>query len=103
MNKSKVELVESEGFTINFPSVGAPMATRAEGDEVVVVMRFTFRPRDNVMDIDLDVSASVDGTTVPSLDEDAPTDFSRYWRAPVVSHPKSPQDATGSLSHEAHP
>ena len=72
MSEAKVSLVESQGFTINLPSISAPVAVRAEGDEIVVSMRFTLRPRDNVMDIDLDVSASGDSTSVTCLNEDAP-------------------------------
>ena len=83
MDEAQVDFVKPQGFTINFPSVGAPVAIRAEGDEIVVFVRLTLRPRDNVMNIDFDVSAGGDGAAVPSLNKDAPTDFSRYWRAPL--------------------
>lgn len=83
MGEPKVELVESKAFTINFPSIGAPMAVRAEGDEVVIFMRLTLRPRDNVMNVDFDVSTSRDGATVAGFNKDTPPDFGRYWRAPI--------------------
>lgn len=83
MSEAKVEFVKAEGFTVNLPTVGAPVAVRTEGDEVVILVRLTLRPRDNVMNIDFDVSASRDSAPVTSLDEDAATDFSRYWRTTV--------------------
>jgi hypothetical protein len=83
MNEPEVELVEPKTFTINFPSVGAPMAVRTEGDEIVILMRLTLRPRDDVMNINFDVSASRDGTSMARLDQNAPSDVSRYWRAPI--------------------
>lgn len=83
MSEPKVELIEPKGLTINFPSVGAPVAIRTEGDEIVVLVRLTLRPRDNVMNIDFDVSTSRDGTAVTGLDEDTSADVSRYWRAPL--------------------
>lgn len=83
MNEPKVELVQAQGLTINFPSVGAPVTVRAEGDEIVVLVRLTLRPRDNVMNVDFDVSTSGDGAAVSSLDKDTPPDFTRHWRAPV--------------------
>ncbi|MDR3424128.1 MAG: hypothetical protein P4M13_03490 [Alphaproteobacteria bacterium] len=81
MSETKVQLVKPEALTINFPSVGAPVAIRAEGDEVIVLVRLTLRPRDNVMNIDFDVSTGGDGASVAGLDQDAPSDVSRYWRA----------------------
>ena len=83
MREPEVELVKPEGFTVYLPSIGAPVAVRAEGDEVVILMRLTLRPRDNVVNVDLDVSTSRDGAAMPSLDENSPLDVSRYWRAPV--------------------
>lgn len=84
MNEAQVSLVESEGFTINVPFVGSPMTVRTKSDEIVILMRMTVRPRDNVMDIDLDVSASGDGASVSRLDEDAPSEFSGYWSPPFT-------------------
>ena len=83
MSESQVEFVKPQAFTINFPSVGAPVTVRANGDEIVVIVRLTLRPRDNVMNIDLDVSASGDRASVPGFDQDAPSDPSRYWTATV--------------------
>ena len=103
MNESQVEFVEPEGLTINIPSIGAPMAIRAEGDEIVVGVRLTFRPRDNVMDIDFDVSTDGDSAAVARLNQDSPAEFSRYWRTPVVSHQESPQDANDNLSRATSP
>ncbi len=83
MGESKIDFVEPQALTINLPSVGSPMTIRAEGDEVVVLVRLTLRPRDNVMNVNFDVSTSGNSAAVPSLDKDAPADFSRYWRAPI--------------------
>ncbi len=83
MSEAKIELVEPNGFTINLPSVGAPVAIRAEGDEVVILVRLTLRPRDNVMDIDFDIPASGNSAAVPGLDENAAADVGRYWWAPI--------------------
>jgi hypothetical protein len=79
MSKSKVEFIKPEAFTINLPSVGAPVTVRTESDEIVIVMRLTLRPRDNMMKIDLDISAGGDGASMTRLDQDAPSDPSRYW------------------------
>jgi hypothetical protein len=72
MDEPKVELVKSQALTINLPSVGAPVAIRTEGDEVVVLVRLTLRPRNNVMNIDLDVSTGGDSAAVTRLNQDAP-------------------------------
>ena len=77
MSESKIDLVEPQRFTINLPSVGPPVAVRTEGDEIVILMRFTVRPRDDVMNIDIDVAARGDGTAVASLDEDPAAQISR--------------------------
>lgn len=81
VSETKIEFVDSQALTINLPTVGAPMAVRAEGDEVVILMRLTLRPRDNVVNIDLDVTASGDCAAVPGLYKDAPFDISRYCGA----------------------
>lgn len=83
MSEPKVEFVEPQGFTINFPSIGAPMAVRAEGDEIVILMSLTIRPRDNVVDVNFNVAASGDSTSMPSLNENPASDLSGYWRAPL--------------------
>jgi hypothetical protein len=83
VSEAKVELVEPKGFTINLPSVGAPVAIRAEGDEVVILVRLTLRPRDNVMNIDLDIPAGGNGAAVPGLNQDAAPEFSGYRWAPI--------------------
>ena len=99
MDEPNVNLVQPEGFTINLPSVGSPVAVRAEGDEIIILVRLTLRPRDNVMNIDLDVSTSRDGTSVARLDENLPFDLSRYWGtlvhklpslANVIGEPRRP-------------
>lgn len=83
MDKSKVELVEAQRFTINVPGISAPVTVGAECNEIVVLVRLTLRPRDNVMNVDLDVSAGRDGATMSGLDENASADFGRYWRTSV--------------------
>lgn len=84
MSESKINLIEPQRFTINLPSTGPPVAVRTEGDEIVVLMRFTLRPRDNVMNIDIDVSASGDGAAMASLDEDSAAQISRDWGSVVA-------------------
>lgn len=79
MRETQINLVKTKGFLINLPFVSTPVTIRTESNEVVILMTLTVRPRDNVMDIDIDVSASGDGTTVSGLDEDSPSDFSRYY------------------------
>ena len=83
MDDSQVELVKPKALTVNLPSVGAPVAVRTESDEVVILVRLTLRPRDNVVDVHLDVSTGGSGASVSGLDQDAASDVSRYWRAPV--------------------
>jgi hypothetical protein len=88
MNKPQIEFVKTKGLTINLPSISTSMTIRTESDEVVILMRLTLRPRDNVVDVNLDISASGDCTAVSSLDEHATADVSRYWR--TVVHNQSP-------------
>ena len=84
MDKAKIDLVESKSLTINFPSIGPPMAVRAEGDEIVVLVRLTLRPGDNVMNVNFDVSTSGNSASVSGLDKDSSPDVSRYWRTPII-------------------
>ena len=85
MNETQIKLVESEGFTINIPSlVGPPMTIRTKSDEVVILVSLRLRPRDNVMNVAFDISASGDSASVSSLDENSSSDFSRYWRASLL-------------------
>jgi hypothetical protein len=83
VSESEVDLIKPEAFAINFPSMGEPMTIRTKGDEITVLIRLTLRPRDNVMNVNFDVSTSGNRALVTSLDKDAPTDFSRYWTAPL--------------------
>jgi hypothetical protein len=85
MSEAKVDLVEAQGFTINFPSIGAPMTVRAEGDEIVILVRLTLRPRDNVMDINFDITTGGDRTTMSRFDKDSTPEVSRYWRSSIPS------------------
>lgn len=84
MDEPKVDFIESQALTINLPSICAPVAIRAKGDEIVVLVRLTLRPRDNVMNVDFDVSTGRDGATMPGLDQDPPAQFGGYWRAPGI-------------------
>jgi hypothetical protein len=83
MSEPKVDFVKPQALTINFPSVGAPMTISAEGDEIVILVRLTFRPRDNVMNVNYDVSTGGNRAPVTCFDKNTPTDVSRYWRAPL--------------------
>jgi hypothetical protein len=46
-------------------------------------MSLTLRPRDNVVNVNFDVSTSRNSAAVTSLDKDAPSDFSGYWRTKI--------------------
>lgn len=83
MGEAEIELVKQQTFSVNFPAVGAPMTIRTEGNEIVILMRLTLRPRDNVMNVNFDVSTTGNGAAVPGFDKDAPSEFSRYWSAPI--------------------
>ena len=83
MSEPQVDLVKTQAFTINLPSVGAPMTIRTESEEIVVLMRLTLRPRDNVMNVDFDVSTGRDGAAMSGFDKNASTDVSRHWRTPI--------------------
>jgi hypothetical protein len=83
MSETKVEFIKSQGFTVNLPNVGPSVAIRTESDEIVILVRLTLRPRDNMMDIGIDVSAGRDGASMPSLDENTSPDLSRYWRTDI--------------------
>jgi hypothetical protein len=41
VDEPKIDFVEPKRFTINLPSVGAPVAIRTEGDKVIILMRLT--------------------------------------------------------------
>jgi hypothetical protein len=93
MSEPQVKFVKSQALAINFLAVSAPMTIRAEGDEVLVLMCATSRPRDNVVDIHFDVPTSGDRASMAGFDENAPTESSRHWRTlvPIISksHPFS--------------
>jgi hypothetical protein len=55
-----------------------PMTVRAEGDEIVILVRLTLRPRDNVMDINFDITTGGDRTTMSRFDKDSTPEVSRY-------------------------
>ena len=83
MSEPKIELVESKAFTINLPSIGEAMTIRTESDEIVILMSLTLRPRDNVMDLSVDVSTSGDSAAMSGFNKNTSTDFSRYWRTRI--------------------
>jgi hypothetical protein len=83
VGETKVEFIKPQAFSIDSTIVGAPVAIGAEGDEVVVVMRLTRGPGDNMVHVDLNVSAGRNCAAVASLDENASSEISRYWRTPV--------------------
>jgi hypothetical protein len=72
-----------ECLSIDFPIIGAAMTIRTESNKVFIFMRSTRFPRNDVVEFHIDMPTGRDGAFVASLDEDAPTDFSRYWRAPL--------------------
>ena len=88
MSETQVGLVEPQTFTVNLPAISAPVAVCTESDEVVILVRLTLRPRDNVMNLNLDVSAGGDRATVSRLDQNPPHntsgDFGPGWYKPPV-------------------
>jgi hypothetical protein len=83
MDEAKVELVESEGLTVDFLSISATMTIRTKGNQVFIVVRSTLVPRDDVVNFNIDVATGGDGATMSSLDKDTSADFSWYGRAPI--------------------
>lgn len=79
MSEPQVGLVHSQTFAIDLPPISPPVTVGADSDEIVVVVRVALRPRDNVVNIDFDVSASRDGASVASFDKYSPPEFSGYW------------------------
>ena len=75
MGKAQVDLVHSQAFSVDLSTVGAPVTVRADGDEIVVFVRLALRPRDDVVNIDFDVTTSRNGASVASLDQYSPPDF----------------------------
>jgi hypothetical protein len=106
MNEPQIELVEPKRLSINIPGIGAPVTIGAECDEVVILVRLTLGPRDNVMNVDLDVSASGDGAPVSRFDQNSAADISRDWGS-GISHSNSlanvkehaPLSAGASVDH----
>lgn len=101
MNEPQIELVEPKRLSINIPGIGAPVTIGAECDEVVILVRLTLRPRDNVMNIDLDVSASGDGAPMSRFDQNTAADISRDWGA-GISHINSLANAESIHPHPNH-
>ncbi len=83
MSESKVQLIEPQRLSIDFPDIGAAVAIRAEGNEVFILVGSTRSPRDDVVNFHIDISTSGDGAAVAGLDKDATAEFSGYWRAPI--------------------
>jgi len=86
MGEAELGFVDAQTFTVNLPGLSHPVAIRAEGNEVVIVMRLTLSPRNNVVNLDYDVSASGDGAAVPCLYENTPFDIGRYCGSIPHSH-----------------
>ena len=83
VDEPKIDFVEPKRFTINLPSVGAPVAIRTEGDKVIILMRLTVRPRNDMVNIDVDISASGDGTPMPGFNENPTSEIGRYLGARI--------------------
>jgi hypothetical protein len=81
MGKTQVGLVDSQALTINLPFFGPPVTVRTKSDEVVILVSLTLRPRDNVMNVNLDIPTVRYGTSVPGFDKNATPDVGGYWWA----------------------
>src|SRR5689334_3549126 len=77
---SQVRLVHSERFAINVAAIRPFVAVWAECDEVVVVVCSTLFPRNYVMNLDNDMAASGDGTSVACFNKHLALDMSGNWR-----------------------
>jgi hypothetical protein len=78
IDEPKVELVEAQALAIDLSSIGAPVTIRTKDNEVVILVRFALRTWDDVVNIDLDVSAGGDSATVAGLHQDPPAQFCRH-------------------------
>jgi hypothetical protein len=96
VRETEVGFIEAQRLSVDLSSIRTPVAVGTEGDEVVIFVSLTFRPRDNVVDINLDVPAGWNGASVARFHENSPSNVGRYWRPPAgcfVGHDaESPQE-----------
>ncbi len=77
VSKTQVGFVESQCLPVDLSAICSSMAVGAQSNQVFVFMLLALFPRDNVMYVDLNVSASRDSTAMSCLDEDSPSCFCR--------------------------
>lgn len=75
MKEPEVEFVHPKRFSIDVVVPGSTMAVRADRDEVVVVVRLACGPRNDVVNVNVDVPTGGDSAAVTSLDENAASEF----------------------------
>ena len=69
-------LVESERLPVDVPSLRTTMTVWAQRNQVLKAMLGALRPRHDMVNIDIDVSARVNRTAVASFKEDLPPEVS---------------------------
>lgn len=78
MGKLKVALVESQAFAVDVASISAAVAIRAKCNQIVVGMLPALCPRDNVVNVSINVSAGGNGAAMAGFHQDLPLKVSRY-------------------------
>ena len=78
MSEAKIGFVEPLTFSVDLPLASAPVAVGAEGNEIVVLVRLTLRPVDNVVNVNIDMSAGGDGASVTGLHKYASAEVCGY-------------------------
>jgi hypothetical protein len=70
MGVPKICLVNSECLPVDFATVGPPVAVRAEGYEIFVLVRLALLPGNNVVNIDLNMAARWYRAAMTRFDQD---------------------------------
>jgi hypothetical protein len=86
VRESQTRFVDPKCLSVNLSTVSTRVAVWTECNQVVVIVRKTCFPRNNVMNFDRDVSARGYCTAMAGLDHDFAFDFSGYWRAASSRH-----------------
>jgi hypothetical protein len=88
MGKAEVGLVVIQGLSINFIRfVCSSMAVGAQRDQVFVLVLLARFPRDDVVDVHINVTASGDSASVSGFNENSAAKLCRNWWA--ITHSSS--------------
>jgi hypothetical protein len=83
MSESQTRFINTERLAVDLGSICSAVAIGAECNEVVILVLLTVFPRDDVVNVNLDVSARWDGAPVARFDKYSPANLSRDCRTPV--------------------